>query len=432
MSAAAGSSRKHQEAGDPTGGRLLLDAVRFVHRALALAGSESSQPPGAAPDTAPPLQLEKVRCEASMLLRAALPVADRDPRLPAALAGLAAALAAPSPESLTVRLCLRPGIALDLALVHLHLRALGVGDPRLDPLLDDLLGASRLRGPERPPHRELEQLWLHSLWSGEAEPESFMRALSASSLAYGFDHLAGSTDDAYAFTHAILYATDNGRRRVSLPRPAAEIARDADAILAIALDAGNHDVAAEVLWTWPMLDLPPTLLATQARALLVQVSQDGGFLPGPGFDPAVHRRLALPEREAYGLRTSYHTTLVHGLFLAATLTQQEHPQPCPEGGTGDAADAVLGCLRPTTRSEAWWVRFAALPAATRDVLAPALVTMALRRAADAADLAAVQVTLCLAAEHQVPETPVMQQARVLLRRAMTCAELAAAAAAAGA
>ena len=67
-------------------------------------------------------------------------------------------------------LCLHPGIGLDLALVPLHLRALGLGDPRLEPLLDDLLGASRLRGPERSPHRELEQLWLHGLWSGEVEP----------------------------------------------------------------------------------------------------------------------------------------------------------------------------------------------------------------------------------------------------------------------
>ncbi len=132
--------------------------------------------PVVAPDTAPPLNGDKVRCEASMLLRAAAPVANRDPRLPAALARLAAVLAAPSPEELAVRLCLHPGIALDLALVPLHLRALGLGNRRLEPLLDDLLGTDRVRGPERPPNRELEQLWLHGLWSGEVEPTSLARA----------------------------------------------------------------------------------------------------------------------------------------------------------------------------------------------------------------------------------------------------------------
>ena len=143
-----------------------------------------------------------------------------------------------------------------------------------------------------------------------------------------------------------------------------EIARDADAILAVALEAGNHDVAAEVLWTWPMLDLLFTSLATEAGALLAQVSDDWGFLPGPGFEPSVHRRLPLPEREAYELRTSYHTTLVHGLLLAATPTRGAPGQPCPAGGTGAAAAAVTGWLQPNERAAAWWTRFASLAPAT--------------------------------------------------------------------
>ena len=432
MSAASGNVRDNQGAGDPGGGRLLHDAVQLVERALTASRSEGPEPVGA-PDAAPPLIGDKVRCEASMLLRAAAAVANRDPKLPAALARLAAELVPQSPDELAVRLCLHPGIALDLALVLLHLRALGLGDPRLEPLLGDLLGTDRLRGPERQPNRELEQLWLHGLWSGEVEPTSLARTLSASSLAWEFDHLAGTTEDAYAFTHAILYATDHGRRRVALPRPVEEIVRDADAILAMALDAGNHDVTAEVLWTWPMLDLPWTPLAAEARAFLAQVSDACGFLPGPGFDPSVHKRLPFPERDAYVLRTSYHTTLVHGLLLAATLSREGRLQPGPAAGqTGsmtalagrNVADAVTAFLQPSAMAVAWWTQFPSLPPATRDSLAPALVTMALRRAATAADMSAVQETLSLAAEYRLSETPVTRQARVLLRRAMTCAELA--------
>lgn len=439
MTSASDNDRDGQGAGDQEGGRLLHAAVTLVVRALVASRSAGAGSVGAS-DAAPALNSDKVRCEAAMLLRAAALLADRDPRLPAALAGLADELARPSPDELAVRLCLHPGIALDLALVPLHLRALGLGDQRLEPLLRDLLGEDRVRGPERPPNRELEQLWLHGLWSGEVQPRALAQALSASSLAWEFDHLAGTTEDAYAFTHAILYASDHGRRRVALPRPVGEIVRDADAILAVALDSGNHDVAAEVLWTWPMLGLPWTPLAAVARAFLAHVSAAWGFLPGPGFDPEVHQRLPLPERDAYVLQTSYHTTLVHGLLLAATLGRPPRLRPCPAWNTSDAvtspaAPSVSGLVAslapPRAIATAWWTRFSGLTPETRDELAPALVTMALRRAANAADLSAVQEGLRVAERIGIPETPVTRQVRVLLRRARTCADLAGVAAGPG-
>jgi len=431
MTSASGNDRDTRGAGDLEGGRLLRCAVELVQRAVAASADEAVQlrPSGAAT----PLNGDKVRCEAAMLLRAAMAVADRDPRLPAALARLGAALAPKNPDELAVQLCLHPGIALDLALVPLHLHALGLGDRRLEPLLGDLFGADGIRGPERPPNRELEQVWLHGLWSGEVGQQGLGRALSASSLAWEFDHLAGTTEDAYAFTHAILYASDHGRTRVALPRPVEEIVGDADAILAVALDAGNHDVAAEVLWTWPMLGLPWTPLAAEASAFLAQVSAECGFLPGPGFEPSVHQRLPLPERDAYVLQTSYHTTLVHGLLLAATRDLQagrgpgsprRPSRPMTTAPARRAGDAVAALLQPRSIAQAWWTRFAALPPEVRDELAPALVTMALRRAVTAADLSAVQETLSLAGHHRLPETPVTRQARALLRRALICADVA--------
>jgi hypothetical protein len=357
-----------------------------------------------------------------MLLRAATPVAERVPGLAPALARLAGDLGAGDAEELSVRLCLHPGIALDLALVPLHLRALGLGGQQLEPLLADLFGSDRIRGPERQANRELEQLWLHGLWSGEVEPGGVARALAASSLAWEFDHLAGTTDDAYAFTHAILYATDHGRHRVVLPRPVEEIVSDAEAILAVALDAGNHDVAAEILWTWPMLRQPWTPLAAEARDFLADVSESYGFLPGPGFDRDAYEGLPGSGRELYLLRTSYHTTLVHGLVLAATMSLDAGPgamDPVPR-----VADRVMVLLPPPANSLAWWSWFAQLTAAGRDQLAPALVTMALRRAVTAADLAAVHRTLSVADECGLPDSPATRQARLLLRRAIACAELA--------
>jgi hypothetical protein len=398
----------------------------LVERAVTAASAERADLVEDMPG-APPLSADKLRCEAAMLLRAAAPVADGDRELEAALTRLAAELASPTPADLAVRACLHPGVALDLALVAVHLRAMGWGDERLEPLLADLFGTDRLRGPERPAHRELEQVWLLGLWSGDVDSTALTRALGASSLAWELDHLAGTTDDAYAFTHAILYATDHGRREVTLPRPIEDVVGDAEAMLAVALDAGNHDIAAEVLWTWPLLGIPQTPLATQARALLADVCSTCGFLPGPQFDPSVHERLPAGTRDAYVLRTSYHTTLVHGLLLAATLDPDAAPPtPAPDQATwiaGGHVDALLAFVSPRPSAADWWSRVGSAPPATRLALAPAFVTMALRRAADDADLSAVQQILRIADHAGIAETPPMRQGRLLLRRAMACTGL---------
>lgn len=417
-----GTGRDDGGAGGPEG-RLLLAAVRLVGRALHAAREEDG--PGApATALAPALHGDKVRCEAAMLLRAVAPLADRVPGLPDSAAGLAAELTAHTPDDLAVRLCLHPGLALDLALVPLHLRDLGLGDPRLEPLLADLFGADRLRGPERPPHRDLEQQWLHGLWSPVHRTAGLAAAVAASCLAWEFDHLSGTTEDAYAFTHAILYASDLGRRRVALPRPVAEIERDAEAILAVALDAGNHDVAAEALWTWPMLGLSWTPLAARARTLLAAVSDAHGFLPGPGFDPGVADRLSPPERQSYVLRTSYHTTLVHGLLLATCLRGgPREPDSSAAAATRSrpgATTALAALCPPGPGAREWWGLLAALPAGERDTLAPAVATMALRRAATNADLAALRNTLELAAAYHLDDSPAIRQGRLLLRRAVAC------------
>lgn len=396
-----------------------------------VAARDESAGDAPASDAAPPLNREKVRAEAAMLLRAAMPLAERIPELRTGLVRLGAELAARTRDEFAVRLCLHPGIAADLALVPLHLHDLGLGDPQLQPLLDDLFGPDRLRGPERPPHRELEQQWLHGLWSGETDPAGLARAVASSCLGWEFDHLAGTTDDAYAFTHAILYASDHGRRRVALPRPVEQVAEDAEAILAVALDAGNHDVAAEALWTWPMLGLDWTPLAERARELLAAVSRAHGFLPGPGFDAGIHERLPLPERDGYVLRTSYHTTLVHGLLLASILDRGHRGRPLAATGpavapvrTG-AAEALATLCPPLPRAQAWWDLLAALPTAEQDALAPGLATMALRRASTSADPVALRDTLDVAAACGLAASPAIRQARLLLRRALVCAGISA-------
>lgn len=418
--------------------RLLRDAVDVTTRAVAAATQTPTARTGASGPAPPPLIIEKVRCEAAMLLRAATPVGQTDPDLRRALDALRATTSSYDPRELAVRLCLEPGNALDHALVPLHLRSLGHGEPLLEPLLADLFGRDRLRGAERPANRELEQHWLLAMWSNRPSDAETTRLLGSSIVGAAFDHLAGTTDDAYSFTHALLYATDHGRRAVTLPRPPADVAADAEGILAVALDSGNHDVAAESLWTWPLLGMQPSPLAEVAAGFLAEQCRTSGFLPGPGYDPTVHGRLAGPARDAYVLQTSYHTTLVHGLFLAASLERAadgpDRAQPAPRAAPDSsgphpapepqrAVDALGAHLPRTARSAAWQDHVVALPGPTRELLGPALLTMALRRASTMADLPAIRAVLAEGLRHGWSDAPAARQAATLLRRAALCAGL---------
>ena len=74
----------------------------------------------------------------------------------------------------------------------------------------------------------------------------------------------------------------------------------------------NLDVAAELLWTWPMLGLPLSPGARYALAELDRAEATHGFLPGPEHDPAVAAGLAPADRSTYVIQTSYHTAVVGG------------------------------------------------------------------------------------------------------------------------
>ena len=150
-------------------------------------------------------------------------------------------------------------------------------------------------------------------------PRPRHRLVRASHLTGELDLLHGDLTEAYAFTHAVLHATDQGRWRVPL---GSEVAGRARALLATALLADNDDVAAELLWTWPLLGLPTDPAAAAVQDLLATGVDRLGFLPGPTWDPGRDEAQATAssaDRELYRLQTSYHTTLAWGLTCAAEL-----------------------------------------------------------------------------------------------------------------
>jgi len=381
---------------------------------------------GDAPLGAGPLVLEKVVAESTMLLRSGAFLRQTDDEVACLIDELAQRLIPHARgESVLVALCRDPARALDKAAAHIHLTDLGYHDEPFDRLLAEILEDENVGG-ERLPNHDLERRWLKNIWLGVSQgPMVDADLLGRTCIARPLDALGSATSDLYAFTHVVLYASDMGRKPIALPRPASEIVADAEAALAAAVDADNFDLAAELLWTWPMLGLPWSPAAIFSFGLLADVQDIHGFLPGPGYSARVCADLNENQRDDYVLRTSYHATFVMGfLCLAALQSGLRPPVAAPsKGSSARAIDSIMPLLKADSRNSGWHSRFVQLDAGCRESLAEFVLTIALRRARAAHDLELVRDGLRVALQCGLTDGPVVHQSLDLLRRATLLSEM---------
>ena len=399
------------------------DLVRRLLQALALAGrtldAALAHHDHAVDDVLPPsvrpLMLAKVVAEAGILLRCAALASVGDRALAEAVDVLAIQLAPLARgESVLVRLCSEPASAIEHATAHLYLADIGHRDDAFGRFLQEILGGECAGGAERLPNHALEHHWLEQIRSGAvAARQADAALLAATCVGAPLDVLGASTLDLYAFTHVVLYATDMGRRGAPWPRPVDAIAAEAEAALAAALDADNFDLAAELLWTWPMLGLPWSPAANFAFRVLAAAQDDHGFLPGPQY-----AELEPAQRDEGMLRTSYHANLVLGILCAVALLPERAPaQAVPAAPAGAMpVDGLLRLLAPSSRSPRWLAMQAALAPDRRAALAPFVLSIVLRRAAAAHDIERVRAGLQAALEGDWADGPAVAQALALLRR----------------
>ena len=316
-----------------------------------------------APGGIRPLVLKKVVAEAAMLLRCAASLRHADSRLSSTIDELARKLTGPARgKQLLAALCLEPALALDHTAAHIHLSDLGFGDPAVDRLLLEIFQGEAIGGPERLPMQELEHQWLRGIWLGDNDDVSALVARTC--IARPIDILGCRTQDLYTFTHVLLYASDMGRRSIAWPRPPEEIVHDADAALAAAVDAGNFDLAAELIWTWPMLRLPWSAAATFSFGILAALQDECGFLPGPEYSVEERERLPEDMRDEYVLRTSYHATLVMGFACAMALGSPHAPPAIvgPMAEPGETVEQILRLVHDESREPRWRSAFRQLAA----------------------------------------------------------------------
>jgi hypothetical protein len=312
-------------------------------------------------------------------------------------------------------LCFEPALALEFAMGHICLKRMGRPDAVFDEALKRALGSQTAGSRERPPHRVMEQEWLRAGW-GAREHETEKAALRQSVLARTMDLLGGSLDDGYAFTHAMMYASDFGMRRMRLPRPKQVVMLEAADLVARCLDEENYDLGGEALLAWPLAGAEWTPEAAFAFRVLLRAEEEAGVLPAPGLKAELRWELAgaAPGREA--LAAGYHTAYVMGLVCAAVMRRGGIPYEVHGRARRGAAGLMMRWIAGEGRGALWLRELEGLSEADRDALAGMVFSIALRRKVRERDFGGMLALLAEAHGLGLTHRPVASQAAEMLDR----------------
>jgi hypothetical protein len=217
-----------------------------------------------------------------------------------------------------------------------------------------------------------------------------------------------------------------GRQPLPSARRRRDIEADALVALGLALDAEDCDLTVEVLWVWPMLGLrwhPAALFALKG---LIERQQSLGFLPGIGFDAQRVVGMSSEQRDRHVRETCYHTVYVMGFLCSAALRSDRLPDLTPRrtkhGASRGAGAVLLDLLQSDKHHPQWCARLTEQGAGLQDAAAPLLLSVLVRRAAEASDLARLRLVLNAALQCGLASGPAPVQAAALLRRAQCLAE----------
>ncbi|MBW7964515.1 DUF6895 family protein [Bradyrhizobium sp. BR 10261] len=309
-----------------------------------------------------------------------------------------------------------PSVCLQLATPHILLSALGHADPGFDELLARSWSASARAGHEVVPYRELEVLWLDALWRSERPGPVCEEIARRTALGNPIDLLNGTRDDAYAHTHAPMYATNFGAWQVTLPRPSGEFLDEAGSVLARALVVEDYDLAGEALMAWPLLSSHWSPAAAFGFRVLASLEDKVGFLPAGRSASGRIQRLNGHDKTRCALATSYHTAYVMGMLCAVSL-RDGMASPFDIAGAAYQMDIIEMLYAAIPRTGAHWENvFQSLDAREQMALAPFLLDVALIRSSRSGDAARMVHLLQTAIAHGMANTAVCSQSAEYLSR----------------
>jgi hypothetical protein len=240
-----------------------------------------------------------------------------------------------------------PQAAATIGQGHIYLRCAGHRDPEWDSLVLGALKRGYGEVQERHPHRLLDRRWTRQL-IGLPSSSDGVDLLSVSIIESRAHPLYMSQDDAYAYTHALMYLTDFGARPPEPAMTRSRITQVVNACLAWTLLDGDYDLLTEFMLGYVLLRQRWTHHAEFAWTVLNETWDRMGFLPGPTFDEEVFSPLLGDERRAYAFREMYHTNVVGGLLCAVLLAQDGEslsdppiPPSVPESLVQSIEQAIL-------------------------------------------------------------------------------------------
>ena len=363
---------------------------------------------------APP---DKIIAETAMLLRAVGTLAGQETAgLRLRALELASRLTAHARhDRVRIGVALFPALALDYGAAHIVLESAGFPDAIFTETLKNSLEATTATARERFPHRELEQAWLTSLLYSSGVDRTIA---ARTSLIRGIDVISGSRDDAYSFTHALMYATDFGHRRPQSWLPKERILSISRSAIAGVLDDDDFDLTGEILLAWPFMRCGWDDTASFAFAVLAHVEDEVGVLPSLALDLKEYNQLPSESRKNYVAAVAYHTAYVMGLLCASALRTDVYPKADLSHGKvpTDFVDALVKTLKSEERTPQWLRYFETLDSGQRSACAPLLIDLALRRALRKTRFAEAHELISEATRRGIEPTKLCVQGAEMLHR----------------
>jgi hypothetical protein len=309
-----------------------------------------------------------------------------------------------------------PSVCLQLATPHILLGIFGGQDSHFDDLLARTEAACASRGHEVVPYRELEIIWLRSLWRNENPGRELEEVAHKTAMANPIDLLNGTRDDAYAHTHALMYYTDFGNWQKPLPRPTEDFLGESGAVLARALLIEDYDLAAEALMAWPLTSSPWSSAAAFGFRVLASLEEKVGFLPAGRLASKRLLELTGNEKIKYALASSYHTAYVMGMLYALCL-KPGIGSPFEIVGPVSSVNLIEALQALLRKTGAHWEQvFESLNLNERATLAPFLIDVAIIQSNGRGEFAQMASLLKIAVQNGMANTTLCAQSAELLSR----------------
>jgi hypothetical protein len=319
-----------------------------------------------------------------------------------------------------VDIALHPALAFKFAVPHILLTKLGYPDYIFDVFLRACMSSQVKNGRDRPPSALVENKWVSHLWGGQGATQVSRRDLVGSVLHNPLDILGGLRDDAYAFTHLMMYCTDFGYKACRLPRSRKVILGEAESLLARYIDVEDYDLAGEIIMAWPLSGASWSTSATFAFRVLATVEDQASILPCGNINLSRLTRLEGEERAIYALGIGYHTAYVMGFLCACALRSGRMPPARIVGPQYERA--ILDRLLHYVDNDQghWQPVFSTLMEAEQRVLTPFIADIALMQSCRRRDYQTASEILSLLSEHRIASSSLCRQAAELLERIGAC------------